>query len=153
MELHTLGVDGGYTQNDVIEVAKVFTGWTIQRPELAGGFVFDPKRHQPGSKTVLGRTIHEGGEQEGMAVLDLLARSPATARFISTKLARRFVSDDPPPALVTRMAQAYAASDGDIREVLRAMVHSPRILEARRVPRQGQDSARVRRLCLACHRF
>ena len=124
LELHTLGVDGGYTQNDVIEVAKVFTGWTIQQPQLAGEFLFDAKRHEPGPKTVLGRTINEAGEQEGIRVLDFLARSPATAKFISTKLARRFVSDDPPPALVARMAQVYLASDGDIREVVRAMVHS-----------------------------
>jgi uncharacterized protein (DUF1800 family) len=123
MELHTLGVDGGYTQQDVTEVARVFTGWTVQ-PDHGWEFVFDARRHEPGSKTVLGKTIPENGMNEGLQVLDMLAKSPATAKFISTKLARRFVADDPPPALVEAMTQKFLASDGDIKEVLRTMFHS-----------------------------
>ena len=123
MELHTLGVDGGYSQQDVTEVARVFTGWTVQ-PEQGWEFTFDPRRHEPGPKTVLGKTISENGQKEGLQVLDMLATSPATARFISTKLARRFVADDPPPALVEAMAQTFLSSDGDIKEVLRTMFHS-----------------------------
>ena len=124
MELHTLGVDGGYTQADVTQVARVFTGWTIQPMDQGWGFVFDPKKHEPGPKTVLNRTIAESGMNEGLQVLDILSRSPATARFISTKLARRFVSDDPPSELVSRMAQEFLQSDGDIKEVLRVMFNS-----------------------------
>ena len=124
MELHTLGVDGGYTQADVTQVARVFTGWTIQPMDQGWGFLFDPKRHEPGPKTVLGRTIQEDGANEGLHVLDILCKSPATARFISTKLARRFVTDDPPPELVKSMAQTFLQSDGDIKEVLRTMVNS-----------------------------
>jgi len=122
LELHTLGVDGGYTQQDVTEVARVFTGWTV-RPAQGWQFEFDTKMHEPGAKTVLGTTVRYG-IPEGLQVLDMLAKSPATARFISTKLARRFVSDDPPPALVEAMAQTFLASDGDIKEVLRTMFHS-----------------------------
>jgi len=124
MELHTLGVDGGYSQKDVTELARVFTGWTIDHPEQGGGFVFDKKKHEPGPKTILGHTIREGGEQEGLEALDFLARQPATARFVCTKIARRFVADDPPPALVDHMAQTFLHSDGDIREVLRTMLKS-----------------------------
>jgi uncharacterized protein (DUF1800 family) len=124
MELHTLSVDGGYTQHDVTEVARVFTGWTIQQPELGGGFLFDPRKHEPGDKTVLGTIIKEGGENEGLQVLDMLSRSPKTAHFIALKLARRFVADDPPEALIARMAQRFQDSDGDIREVLRTMFDS-----------------------------
>jgi uncharacterized protein (DUF1800 family) len=124
MELHTLGVNGGYSQADVTQVARVFTGWTIGPMDQGWAFTFDPKRHEPGPKTVLGKTIPEKGMDEGLQVLDMLAKSPATAKFISTKLARRFVADDPPPALVEAMAQKFLASDGDIKEVLRAMVHS-----------------------------
>jgi len=124
MELHTLGVDGGYTQADVTQVARVFTGWTIQPMDQGWGFVFDPKKHEPGPKTVLGQTINENGVNEGLTVLDMLCKSPATAKFISTKLARRFVADDPPPALVKQMAETFLSSDGDIKEVLRTMLHS-----------------------------
>ena len=124
MELHTLGVNGGYTQADVTNVAKVFTGWTIDQPNRGGEFQFDERRHEPGSKMVLGKTIAESGENEGLAVLHMLATSPATAKFISTKLAVRFVSDDPPPALVDRMAQSFLASGGDIKTVLRTMFAS-----------------------------
>ena len=125
MELHTLGVKGGYTQGDVIEVARCFTGWTIDRPAQGGEFLFNANRHEPGPKTVLGHTIKEDGMNEGLQVLHLLATSPATARFISLKLAERFASDTPPPALVDRMAATFLRSNGDIRAVLTTMFHSP----------------------------
>ena len=125
MELHTLGVNGGYTQQDVIEVAKCFTGWTIDRPNQGGEFTFNPNRHEPGSKTVLGHVIPEGGESEGLAVLHILATSPATAHFISRELADRFVSDNPPQPVVDAMTRAYLRSGGDIKAVLAAMFHSP----------------------------
>jgi uncharacterized protein (DUF1800 family) len=125
MELHTLGVDGGYTQKDVTEVAKVFTGWTIEEPRKGVGFTFNERRHEPGPKYVLGQTIRENGEQEGLAVLHQLASSPATAHHLSQQLAERFVSDTPPPSLVDRMAKSYLHSDGDIRQVLRTLFTSP----------------------------
>jgi hypothetical protein len=125
MELHTLGVNGGYTQADVTMVSKVFTGWTIERPYQGGDFTFNPRQHQPGAKTVLGKTIGENGEREGLEVLHMLATSPATAHFLSQKLAVRFVSDDPPPALVDRMAASFLSSNGDIKTVLRTMFRSP----------------------------
>ncbi len=139
MELHTLGVGGGYTQKDVIEVAKCFTGWTVDRPyggvgggrfqamdtATPGEFVFEENRHEPGTKTVLGHTIAEGGENEGLQVLHILATSPATAHFVSNKLAERFVSDAPAPVLVDRMAATFLKSDGDIKAVLTTMFHSP----------------------------
>ncbi len=96
LELHTLSVNGGYSQRDVTEVAKVFTGWTIDNPAQGGGFKFDPRMHEPGPKFVLGHKIKPKGEGEGMEVLHRLATSPQTAHFISLKLAQRFVSDDPP---------------------------------------------------------
>jgi uncharacterized protein (DUF1800 family) len=125
MELHTLGADGGYTQKDVTEVAKVFTGWTIEEPRKGVGFTFNERRHEPGPKYVLGQTIQENGEQEGLAVLHQLAISPATAHHLSQQLAERFVSDTPPPALVDRMAKTYLHTDGDIRQVLRTLFTSP----------------------------
>jgi uncharacterized protein (DUF1800 family) len=126
MELHTLGVDGGYTQKDVQEVARAFTGWTIANPRQGGSFRFEPRMHDAGAKVVLGRTIGAGGgKADGDAVLTLLAKHPATARFISTKLARRFVADDPPKALVDRAAQRFRETDGDIREVVRTIVTAP----------------------------
>jgi uncharacterized protein (DUF1800 family) len=142
MELHTLGVrcevsqehpasslekdcGQGYTQQDVTEVAKVLSGWTIDRPYRGGEFQFEQRRHEPGAKTVLGTTIAENGEAEGLQLLHMLATSPATARFISTELAVRFVSDTPPLELVARMTKAFLASDGDIKTVLRAMFDSP----------------------------
>jgi uncharacterized protein (DUF1800 family) len=125
MELHTLGVDGGYTQKDVTEVAKVFTGWTIEEPRQGAGFTFNERRHEPGPKYLMGQTIQESGEQEGLEVLHKLAASPATAHHLSQQLAERFVSDTPPPALVDRMAKIYLHSDGDIRQVLRTMFTSP----------------------------
>ena len=125
MELHTLGVDGGYTQKDVTELAKVLTGWSIERPQLGGEFKFNERAHEPGPKYVLGRKIGEHGEKEGEEMLDVLAHHPSTAKFISRKLAMRFVSDNPPQALVDRMAETFLKKDGDIREVLRTMFHSP----------------------------
>ncbi|MCU1332560.1 MAG: hypothetical protein JWM08_1552 [Candidatus Angelobacter sp.] len=125
MELHTLGVDGGYTQKDVTELAKVLTGWTIEQPQLGGGFKFNERAHEPGPKYILGRKIGEHGEKEGEEMLGLLAHHPSTARFISRKLAMRFVSDNPPQTLVDRMAETFLKKDGDIREVLRTMFHSP----------------------------
>jgi uncharacterized protein (DUF1800 family) len=125
MELHTLGVNGGYSQKDVTEVAKVFTGWTIEQPIKGGEFRFEPRMHEPGNKIVLGHRIKQNGEKEGLEVLHLLARNPNTARFISQKLAMRFVSDDPAPALVDRMTHTFLKKNGDIREVLRTMFKSP----------------------------
>ncbi|MGC1653775.1 MAG: DUF1800 domain-containing protein [Candidatus Sulfotelmatobacter sp.] len=125
MELHTLSVNGGYSQRDVTEVAKVFTGWTIDKPAEGGGFEFNPRMHEPGPKFVLGRRIKPKSEGEGLEVLHLLATSPQTAHFISLKLAERFVSDDPPPALVDRMTKTFLKKKGDIREVLNALFHSP----------------------------
>ncbi len=125
MELHTLGVDGGYTQKDVTEVARCFTGWTIEKPREIAVFKFDEKLHDPDVKVVLGKKIHSGGIKDGEQVIELLARNPNTAKFISTKLARRFVSDNPPPALIARMSKTFQKSDGDIREVMRTMIHSP----------------------------
>jgi len=142
MELHTLGVDGGYTQKDVQEVARCFTGWTIFQPrgggaaaaalmgrdarDSAGKFIFRPGVHDNGEKIVLGHKIPAGGGiKDGLMVLDIVAHHPATAKFIATKLVRRFVSDEPPPALVDRVAQTFIKTDGDIREVLKAIFSSP----------------------------
>jgi len=146
MELHTLGVDGGYTQKDVQEVARCFTGWTIFAPrgagaatqamlngpradmlrENAGKFFFNPRAHDDGEKIVLGHKIPAGGGfKDGLMVLDILAHSPATAKFVATKLVRHFVSDNPPAGLVDRVAAAFTRSDGDIRETLRAIFFSP----------------------------
>jgi uncharacterized protein (DUF1800 family) len=126
MELHTLGVNGGYTQRDVTEVARVFTGWTIEQPPKGGPrFVFDQSRHEPGTKHVLGVEIKENGYKEGLEVLHLLATSPATAHFICRKLAVRFVSDDPPQSLVDRLSTVFLASNGNIGEVMRFLVQAP----------------------------
>ncbi len=124
MELHTLGVDGGYTQKDVQEVARCFTGWTVN-PQT-GEFVFAPRRHDNGMKTVLGHGIPpNGGIRDGEMVLDILASHPSTARFIATKLCRRFVADDPPPALVDRIANVFLQTGGDLRQVYQAIIYSP----------------------------
>lgn len=137
LELHTLGVDGGYTQADVAELARVLTGWTIggelgtrRAASLAGDtgkpgeFHFRPMLHDPGSKTILGRTYPENGVAEGEAVLAALARQPATARHIATKLARHFVADDPPRALVERLAQTYLANGGELVPVYETLIES-----------------------------
>ena len=146
MELHTLGVDGGYTQKDVQEVARCFTGWTIFAPrgggaaaqamlngpraemlrENAGKFFFNPRTHDDGEKIVLGHKIPAGGGiNDGLTVLDMLAHSPATAKFVANKLVRHFVSDNPPPSLVDRVAATFTKTDGDIREMLRTIFFSP----------------------------
>ena len=143
MELHTLGVDGGYTQKDVQEVAKCFTGWTIFQPRggaaaanallggeaarrSAGTFFFNARAHDDGEKTVLGHKIPAGGGmKDGLAVLDILAHHPATAKFVATKLVRHFVTDDPSPALVERVAATFTKTDGDIRETLKTIFFSP----------------------------
>ena len=126
MELHTLGVDGGYTQKDVTEVARAFTGWTIENPRQGGGFTFNRRLHDPGQKVVLGHVIKAGGdESDGEQVLDILAKEPATARFIATKLVRHFVSDAPPPALVERAAKRFHDTGGDLRDVMRTILTSP----------------------------
>jgi uncharacterized protein (DUF1800 family) len=131
MELHTLGVDGGYTQDDVVNVARAFTGWTMDQPRQGGSFRFEPRVHDTREKVVLGHKIKAGGgESDGEQVLDILATHPSTARFISTKLARRFVSDTPPPALVDRAAKRFAETDGDIREVVRTILTSPEFFSA-----------------------
>jgi uncharacterized protein (DUF1800 family) len=125
LELHTLGVDGGYTQKDVTEVARCFTGWTIDQPQRGGTFLFNPRLHDKGEKTVLGVKIPAGGGiEDGEKVLAIVARHPATAHFISKKLAMRFVADEPPPSLVDRMAQTYLKSDGDVRAVLKTIFDS-----------------------------
>lgn len=141
MELHTLGVDGGYTQKDVQEVARCFTGWTIFQPRggavalnalrgeaarrVPGTFFFNPRAHDDGEKIVLGHKIPAGGGfNDGMKVLDILARHPSTAKFIATKLVRHFVSDTPPPALVKRVADVFTKTDGDIRQTLKAIFFS-----------------------------
>jgi uncharacterized protein (DUF1800 family) len=141
MELHTLGVDGGYTQKDIQEVARCFTGWTIFQPRgggaavnailgeagrrNAGTFFFNTRTHDDGQKTVLGHKIPAGGGiKDGLTVLDILARHPSTAKFIATKLVRHFVADVPPPALVDRVAKTFAKTDGDIRETLKSIFFS-----------------------------
>ncbi len=131
MELHTLGVDGGYTQKDVSEVARCFTGWTMKNPHDGSGFFFDMKKHDRGVKHVLGHTIKAGrGVEDGEEVLDILAKHPSTARFIATKLVRRFVADDPPPALVERAAKTFRKTSGDLREVMRTILTSREFADA-----------------------
>lgn len=125
MELHTLGVDGGYTQDDVIAVARAFTGWTIFDPQKLGEFQFNPAMHDRKEKVVLGKTLPAGrGEQDGIEVIDILVHHPSTAKFISRKLAQRFVADDPPQTLIDRMAATFTKTDGDIRAVLQTMFSS-----------------------------
>jgi uncharacterized protein (DUF1800 family) len=149
MELHTVSVNGGYTQADVTHLAAILTGWSVDRPNQGGPFQFDPKKHETGTKDWFGYTIDEQGKivagppqnpavadaiaranapdgmKQGLTALTLLASSPKTAHFISYLLAQRFVADVPPPAVVDRMSATYLASDGDIKAVLRAMVQSP----------------------------
>jgi uncharacterized protein (DUF1800 family) len=138
MELHTVGVNGGYTQADVTQVARVLTGWTVDRPQFGGEFQFNENRHEPGTKKVMGAKIKDGGEIEGRQLLHMLATRPATAEFISRKLAIRFVSDEPPQALVDRMSKAYMASGGDIPTVLKTLFHSQEFWAA------NDDSVKVK---------
>ena len=125
MELHTLGVDGGYTQQDVIEVARCLTGWTIRRPQFEAEFFFNPRLHDERAKTVLGHRIDKGGMDDGLEVLHILATHPSTARFVSTKLCRRFVADDPPASVVDRAGDEFMRSRGDMHAVLTAILTSP----------------------------
>jgi uncharacterized protein (DUF1800 family) len=126
MELHTLGVDGGYTQNDILEVARCFSGWTIARPRQGGGFAFIKFMHDDGEKTVLDHKIPSGGGiQDGERVLDILVHHPSTAKFIATKLTRHFVADEPPPSLVSRVADVYRTMEGNITAMLRTILTSP----------------------------
>jgi uncharacterized protein (DUF1800 family) len=125
LELHTLGVDGGYTQQDVINVARALTGWTIRPPATGGGFIFRPEMHDAGEKIVLGHKLKAGrGIEDGEDVLDIVARHPSTAKYVATKLARRFISDNPPQGVIDRAAQVFLKTDGDIRETLRTIITS-----------------------------
>jgi uncharacterized protein (DUF1800 family) len=126
LELHTLGVDGGYTQKDVIAVARALTGWTLDDPRAGGGFIFREGMHDAEPKVVLGHTLSGGrGVEDGEDVLDIVARHPSTARYIAFKLVRRFVSDTPSKALVERAAETFRRTDGDLREVMRTILTSP----------------------------
>lgn len=128
LELHTLGVDGGYTQDDIVNVARAFTGWTMQ-PRQGSGFLFAAPRHDRGEKVVLGHTIKAGGGiDDGERVLDIVAAHPSTARHIATKLAMRFVSDTPPAQLIDRAAARFTATGGDLREVMKALLTAPEFL-------------------------
>ena len=147
MELHTLGVDGGYTQKDVTEVARAFTGWTIRQP--AAGRRLRVRRRASTTRARRSCSATSSRRAAASATASRCSTSsrahPSTARFIATKLARRFVSDTPPPALVDRAAARFRETDGDLREVMRTILTSPEFLVARRVPREGQDAVRVRR--------
>jgi uncharacterized protein (DUF1800 family) len=125
MELHTVGVDAGYTQQDVIQMAECLTGWSIHEPRKDPEFFFDEKVHDEGRKVVMGRTFNYGGEKDGEEALKMLASQPATAHFISSELAHHFVSDNPPASLIDRMAKSFTTSNGDIRVVLKTMIYSP----------------------------
>jgi uncharacterized protein (DUF1800 family) len=129
MELHTLGVDGGYTQQDVTTLAHILAGWGFNYQSLSTGsgsaFAFTPSRHDPSEKVFLGHPIAPGGEEQGIAAIDILAKSPATAHHLAFQLAQYFVADQPPPALVDRLAQQFLSSDGDIRAVMKALLTSP----------------------------
>ena len=125
LELHTLGVDGGYTQQDVINVARALTGWTLRPPGTGGGFIFRPEMHDAGEKLVLGHKLKANrGIEDGEDVLDIVARHPSTAKYIATKLAGRFISDNPPQAVIDQAAAVFLKTDGDIREVLRSIITS-----------------------------
>ena len=137
LELHTLGVRTGYTQEDVTSFAKVITGWTIlptdSNPDHGGEFIFHPRLHEPGPQTVIGKAYRDTGVEQGRAVLTDLARHPATATHIATKLARHFIADDPPPALVARLAQRFTETEGDLWEVSKALVNAPESWSEERV--------------------
>lgn len=141
LELHTLGVKGGYTQQDVIALAKIFTGWGLSPPNRrqgnnTSGFYFDARRHDFSDKVFLGQTIKGKGMDEGERALDILAKHPATARHISYKLAQYFVADKPPPSLVERLSQRFLATDGEIRPVLETLFKSPEFWESRHAGRK-----------------
>jgi uncharacterized protein (DUF1800 family) len=132
LELHTLGVDGGYSQADVTELARLITGWTVGRLRRGddAGFRFDPGMHEPGRFTILGRSYGEDGEQAGVKALRDLARHPSTARHIATKLARSFVSDTPPPALVERLRRTFVETEGDLGRLAQVLAEAPEAWEA-----------------------
>ena len=132
LELHTLGVNGGYTQADVLALAKIITGWTVgdKRDGNHGVFTFNPHRHEPGVHKVLTRSYAQTGVQQGEAVLADLARHPSTARFIATKLVRHFVADDPPANLVDRIARTFEVTDGDLAKVYRSLIEAPAAWDA-----------------------
>jgi uncharacterized protein (DUF1800 family) len=136
LELHTLGVRTVYTQDDVTRFANVITGWTVvsfrRDPVRGGEFEFNPRMHQPGAQTVIGKSYPETGWEQGRAVLAALARHPATAKHIATKLARHFVVDEPPPALVERLTRRFLATQGDLKELAKALVAAPEAWEAPR---------------------
>ncbi len=125
MELHTISVNGGYTQADVIQASRVLTGWTVDKPQFGGGFIFNPNTHDPGTKVVMGHKIKQNGEKEGEELLHMLATQPSTAQFLSRQLAIRFVGDNPPQSLLDRMAKTYMKSGGNISAVLQTLFHSP----------------------------
>jgi len=125
MELHTVGVDAGYTQEDVIAMAETLTGWTVHEPRKDPEFFFDERIHAQGKKVVMGRTFNYGGIKDGEESLKFLANHPSTARFISTEMARHFVSDDPPQSLIERMTKNFESTNGDIRSLLKTMIYSP----------------------------
>ena len=141
LELHTLGVRTVYTQADVTTFAKVITGWTIlpirDNPEHGGEFVFNPRMHEPGAQTLIGKTYPDGGVQQGRSVLADLARHPATAKHVATKLARHFIADEPPPALVDRLAFRFFETEGDLKELAKALVTAPEAL--------GEERAKIKR--------
>jgi len=122
MELHTLGVDGGYTQQDVMELARCLTGWTVKEHFWLGDFVFNEELHDTGVKNVLGRMIQPSGEKEAEQVLEMLVAHPSAARFIATKLARRFIADEPPQVIVEKATQTFLKTNGDIKSVLRVIL-------------------------------
>ncbi len=136
LELHTLGVRSVYTQEDVTRFADVITGWTViaprQDPARAGEFAFNPNMHQPGAQTVIGRSYPDTGVEQGRAVLAALARHPATAKHVATKLARHFIADEPPPALVERLAKRFLATQGDLKELAKTLVTAPEAWDAPR---------------------
>jgi uncharacterized protein (DUF1800 family) len=136
LELHTLGVRTVYTQDDVTRFANVITGWTVvpfrQDPMRGGEFEFNPRMHEPGAQTVIGKSYPDAGLEQGRAVLAALARHPATARHVASKLARHFVADEPPPALVERLAKRFLATQGDLKETAKALVSAPEAWEAPR---------------------
>jgi uncharacterized protein (DUF1800 family) len=131
MELHTLGVNGGYSQEDVIALAKMLSGWTIAQPNQVEGFYFDPLRHDPSDKIFLGQPITGGGQEEGEKALNILATHPATAQHLAYQLAQYFVADDPPAALVNQLANRFLSSGGNIKEVLTTLFHSEEFWDRR----------------------
>jgi uncharacterized protein (DUF1800 family) len=151
LELHTLGVRTVYTQADVTNFAKVITGWTIlptvDNPDHGGEFVFNKRLHEPSPQTLIGKTYPDTGVEQGRAVLADLARHPATARHVATKLARHFIADDPPPAVVERLTQRFLDTDGDLKEVAKTLVSAPEswALEQVKIKRPGEWLVAARR--------